>query len=200
MVPAHGYYRLSLTIQIHLPHGRTVFIKQAPFPIHRTLHENFGARHPSSVFFDNRFRSADCQKIQLPPGGSQGGLYEFAQSLAAPLWGKCRAAAKGVTLVTLSCNHSSNNTPSVSLAGSEEPSSLPAPPPGSRGIVRIRSRFHKNAGAYRTPQPLRRQLSSALSGCTPSRTPTPAKPFRGAWGFAPTPAKPFRGAFNVLGR
>ena len=29
-------------------------------------------RHPSSVFFANRFRSAACQKIQLPPGGSQG--------------------------------------------------------------------------------------------------------------------------------
>ena len=49
-----------------------VFIKQATFSTHRTLHENFGARHPSSVFFVNRFRSADCQKIQLPPGGSQG--------------------------------------------------------------------------------------------------------------------------------
>ena len=36
-----------------------VFIKQAPFSTHRTLHENFGARHPSSVFFVNRFRSAD---------------------------------------------------------------------------------------------------------------------------------------------
>ena len=51
-----------------------VFIKQATFSTHRTLHENFGARHPSSVFFGNRFRSADCQKIQLPPGGSQVGL------------------------------------------------------------------------------------------------------------------------------
>ena len=29
-------------------------------------------RCPSSVFFVNRFRSADCQKIQLPLGGSQG--------------------------------------------------------------------------------------------------------------------------------
>ena len=123
-----------------------------------------------------------AKKSSFPPGEAKGGHCEFAQDfiktrvptaplsrcggsspfrgafLAAPLWGKCRAAAKGVTLVTLSCNHSSNNTPSVSLAGSEEPSSLPAPPPGSRGIVRIRSRFHKNAGAYRTPQPLRRQL------------------------------------------
>ena len=29
-------------------------------------------RCPSSVFFVNRFRSADCQKIQLPLGGSRG--------------------------------------------------------------------------------------------------------------------------------
>ena len=56
-----------------IPHMEKIFIKQAPFSTHRTLHENFGARHPSSVFFVNRFRSADCQKIQLPPGGSQGG-------------------------------------------------------------------------------------------------------------------------------
>ena len=49
-----------------------------------------------------------------------------------PLWGKCREAAKGVSLVFLSRHHSSNNTPSVSLAGSEVPSSLPAPPSGSR--------------------------------------------------------------------
>ena len=44
----------------------------------------------------------------------------------------CREAAKGVPLVILSCCHSSNHTPSVNLAGSEEPSSLPAPPLGSR--------------------------------------------------------------------
>ena len=42
-----------------IPHMEKVFIKQAPFSTHRTLHENFGARHPSSVFFVNRFRSAD---------------------------------------------------------------------------------------------------------------------------------------------
>ena len=34
--------------------------------------ETFRYRCPSSVFFANRFRSADCQKIQLPLGGSQG--------------------------------------------------------------------------------------------------------------------------------
>ena len=33
--------------------------------------EILSVRHPSSVFFANRFRSAACQKIQLPPGGSQ---------------------------------------------------------------------------------------------------------------------------------
>ena len=36
--------------------------------------EIFSYRCPSSVFFANRFRSADCQKIQLPLGGSQGML------------------------------------------------------------------------------------------------------------------------------
>ena len=46
-----------------------------------------------------------------------------------PPWGKCRAAAKGVPLVFLSCYHSSNNTPSVSPYG------LPAPPLGSRGCA-----------------------------------------------------------------
>ena len=39
----------------------------------------------------------------------------------------CRAAAKGVSSVALSCSHSSNNTPSVSPYG------LPAPPLGSQG-------------------------------------------------------------------
>ena len=148
---------------------------------------------------------------RIPFGMHQG---EFAEAPRCPLWGwcsaqrieiamiaggnhtsvSCRAAAKGVPPVTLSRYHSTSHTPSVSLAGSEEPSSLPAPPPGSRGIVRIRPRFHKNAGAHRTPQPLRRQLpfqgrlgdlpfgpaSSALH-----ETATPAKPFRGAFLAAP---------------
>ena len=43
-----------------------------------------------------------------------------------PRWGKCRAAAKGVPLVFLSCYHSTNHTPSV------RPFGLPAPPLGSR--------------------------------------------------------------------
>ena len=38
------------------------------------IFETLRYRHPSSVFFANRFRSADSQKIQLPPGGSQGVL------------------------------------------------------------------------------------------------------------------------------
>ena len=63
----------------------------------------------------------------------------------------CRAAAKGVALVVLSRHHSSNNTPSVSLAGSEVPSSLPAPPSGSQEIVRIRLRFHKTVSACCNP-------------------------------------------------
>ena len=62
------------------------------------------------------------------------------------------------------------------------------PPGGSQGRpVRIRPSLGKNVTTHRTPQPLRRQLSSALSGCTPSRTATPAKPFRGAWGVLGSP-------------
>ena len=90
----------------------------------------------------------------------------------------CREAAKGVPPVALSCFHSTNHTPSV------RPFGLPAPPSGSRGIVRIRLRFHKTVSAYReTPQsgPLGlpaqlciKQLYAALWSATP------AKPFRGA--------------------
>ena len=49
MVSAQGYCCLSPAVRIYLPHGRTAFIKQALFPTHRTLHETFGARRPSSV-------------------------------------------------------------------------------------------------------------------------------------------------------
>ena len=120
-----------------------------------------------------------AKKSSFPPGEAKGGHCEFARDFIkrwvptakplsqapwacqlpfqgrfsrCPLWGKCRAAAKGVPLVFLSCHHSTDHTPSV------RPFGLPAPPPGSRGIVHIRPGFHKNAGAYRTPQPLRRQL------------------------------------------
>ena len=70
-------------------------------------------------------------------------------------------------MVTLSCYHSTNHTPSV------RPFGLPAPPSGSRGIVRIRLGFHRTVGAYReTPQ-------SALTGCQ--------LPFQGRfWGAYPT--------------
>ena len=97
--------------------------------------------------------------LPAPPLGSQGPC--------CPLWGwcsaqrikivmiaggnhtsvSCRAAAKGVSLVTLRCYHSTNHTPSV------RPFGLPAPPSGSRGIVRIRPRFYKTMGTCRkTPQ------------------------------------------------
>ena len=65
MVPAHGYYRLSPTVQIHLPHGRTVFIKQAPFSTHRTPYQAFGARHPSSV-------TPLTGRASFPPGEAKG--------------------------------------------------------------------------------------------------------------------------------
>ena len=86
----------------------------------------------------------------------------------------CREAAKGVPPVALSCFHSTNHTPSV------RPFGLPAPPSGSRGIVRIRLRFHKTVGAYReTPQ-------SALTGCQ--------LPFQGRFGVR------FLGVLLFLGR
>ena len=70
-----------------------------------------------------------------------------------PLWGKCREAAKGVPLVFLSRHHSSNNTPSVSLAGSEVPSSLPAPPLGSQvGCCEFAQGFIKPQVPAATPQ------------------------------------------------
>ena len=80
-----------------------------------------------------------------------------------PLGGSAAIAAKGVPLVTLSCNHSSNHTPSV------RPFGLPAPPSGSRGIVRIRPRFLKTAGACRNPTAAAAAapLSGALGGCIP---------------------------------
>ena len=49
--------------------------------------------------------------------------------LAAPFGGSAAIAAKGVTLVTLSCCHSTDDTPSVSPFG------LPAPPLGRRGCL-----------------------------------------------------------------
>ena len=58
--------------------------------------------------------------LAAPSGGGA------PRSPRCPLWGKCRAAAKGVSLVILSCCHSSNNTPSVSLCST-------APPLGSQG-------------------------------------------------------------------
>ena len=75
-----------------------------------------------------------------------------------PLWGKCREAAKGVSLVVLSSYHSTNRTPSV------RPFGLPAPPLGSRGIMRIRLRFHKTVSACRNPSVSPYGLPAPLSG------------------------------------
>ena len=72
---------------------RRAFIKPGRNPTHRTLHEAFGARHPSSVTprwgapaIGSRY---DCHRQPLllkdslrsatPPGGSQGGLCVFAR-------------------------------------------------------------------------------------------------------------------------
>ena len=58
--------------------------------------------------------------LAAPSGGGA------PRSPRCPLWGKCRAAAKGVSSVILSCCHSTNDTPSVSLCST-------APPLGSQG-------------------------------------------------------------------
>lgn len=53
-------------------------------------------RCPSSVFFGNRFRSADCQKIQLPLGGSRGEeairFYHIIQPLSSVTFGRILSA------------------------------------------------------------------------------------------------------------
>ena len=53
--------------------------------------ETFSYRYPSSVFFANRFRSTACQKIQLPPGGSQ----ELKNNQLYHSMGHCVASASG---------------------------------------------------------------------------------------------------------
>ena len=83
-----------------------------------------------------------------------------------PLWGKCREAAKGVSLVTLSCYHSTSHTPSVSPFG------LPAPPSGSReGCCEFAQGFSK-------PQvPAAKPLSQPVRAAS--------SPFRGAFSRCP---------------
>ena len=71
-----------------------------------------------------------------------------------PPWGKCREAAKGVALVTLSCYHSTSHTPSVSPFG------LPAPPLGSQGG------WGEFAQGFSKPQvPAAKPLSQAPWAC-----------------------------------
>ena len=78
--------------------------------------------------------------------------------LAAPAGGSAATAAKGVALVALSRYHPTNRTPSV------RPFGLPAPPSGSRGIVRIRPGFHKGMSAYReTPLRLAKSRLTAVA-------------------------------------
>ena len=70
--------------------------------------ETFRYRCPSSVFFDNRFRSADCQKIQLPLGGSQGEetmrLYHPTYSSIPSACRRMLSAPTGRVQAGLACN------------------------------------------------------------------------------------------------
>ena len=154
-------------------------------------HEAIGAYRNPSV--------SPCG-LPAPPSGSQGGWYEFAQgflkpqvptanpsavaaaaSLSGALFslpplGEVPRSGKGGAVGIFDLLPFNEPHP---LSQAVRPASSPIGEP--RKPLRIRLGFHKTSTAYReTPQPLRRQLSSALSGCTPSRTATPAKPFRGA--------------------
>ena len=119
------------------------FIKQVPISTHRTLYKTFGARHPSSVTprwgapasprgkprgrctnSPGILQNRDCL---LQPLSRCGGSSPFRGAFSrCPLWGKCRAAAKGVPLVILTCYHSTNHTPSVSLTLDSSPTGEPS--------------------------------------------------------------------------
>ena len=101
--------------------------------------------------------------------------------LAAPSGGSAAQRQRGCRWMVESCiyYHSTEDTPSVSPYG------LPAPPSGSRGIVRIRLRLHKGAGACReTPQSGPLGLPAPLSGALFSLPPLGEVPRSGKGGDA----------------
>ena len=67
-----------------------------------------------------------------------------------PLWGKCRAAAKGVPLVFLSCYHSTNDTPSVSLTLDSSPTGEPSLTAPGRGGGASRRRGQARYAEYQS--------------------------------------------------
>ena len=83
----------------------------------------FNEQHPLSLALLDSSPTGEPRPLLPPLGGVR------RTALAAPLGGSAATAAKGVSSVTLSCYHLSNNTPSVSPCG------LPAPPLGSQGCL-----------------------------------------------------------------
>ena len=179
MVPAHGYYRLSPTIQIHLPHGRTVFIKQAPFSTHRTPYQAFGARHPSSVtpltgrasFPPGEAKGASanspwCIPIGIlrtapDPSGAMRRLPFQGRLNSAPRWGSCRALARLRGCGSLNGSSSKIPTaPPLPLCGT-------SPKGGSKGLCEFALVHSDWYSAYR--KPLRHAYAR------------PSSPFRGGF-------------------
>ena len=95
-------------------------------PYQRTAVEILSVRHPSSVFFANRFRSAACQKIQLPPGGSQELRRFWRVPFIKPLYCVSCGSPSWRPLQRLykmgNAYHLMYYTPSVSLFGLTAPS------------------------------------------------------------------------------
>ncbi len=194
------------------------FIKQAPFPIHRTLHETFGARHPSSVFFGNRFRSADYQKIQLPPGGSQGRIVRIRPRFYKTITAYCNPSAAAAAAPLSGALFSLPPLGEVPRSGKggvvgdfellpfieQHPLSQPcrfrsavksasSPNGGAKvGLARIRPRFYKTMGACREAA---KGVTPVTLGCYQSTNNTPSvslcstAPPLGSQG-----PEPFRGA------
>ena len=101
------------------------------------------------------------------------------RTLAAPFGGSAAKRQRGWRWMVESCiyYHSTEDTPSVSPYG------LPAPPSGSRGIVRIRPRFYKTMGTCRkTPQSAPLGLPAPLSGALFSLPPLGEVPRSGKGG------------------
>ncbi len=123
---------------------RTVFIKQERSPTHRTLHETFGARHPSSV-------TPLTGRASFPPGEAKGAGAEVNRA-ATNLPSHILDGGDRFTVCTLL-----NGTSSKSL-----PLGFPRGKP--RRIVRIRPRFHKTASACReTPLRLAKSRLTAVA-------------------------------------
>ena len=120
-----------------------------------------------------------AKKSSFPPGEAKWGLYVFAWDFIkeqvptakplsqprwgcqlpfqgrfsrGPLWGKCRNSGKGGAVGIFELFPFNEPHP---LSQAVRPASSPTGEP--RGMVRIRLRFYKRVGAYRTPSATRQE-------------------------------------------